>query len=42
MQKKGIKNDKDICPNNYNGSAKGMEANEAARIVIRLFEDEEV
>jgi hypothetical protein len=32
----------EICPKNYEGSAKGMEATGAARIVARLFENEEV
>jgi hypothetical protein len=33
----GVLHDKDICPKNYVGSAKGMEATGAARIVSRLF-----
>jgi hypothetical protein len=34
---KGIVHDDDVCPKNYVGSAKGMEATGAARIVSRLF-----
>jgi hypothetical protein len=30
-----------ICPKNYNGCAKGMEAAGVAKIVRRLFENEE-
>jgi hypothetical protein len=37
---KGIDHDPDICPKNYTGSAKGMEAAGAARIVCRLFANE--
>jgi hypothetical protein len=37
--KKGIKHDADVCPKNYAGSAKGMEAAGAAKIVSRFFEN---
>jgi hypothetical protein len=40
--KKGIVHEPDICPKNYEGSAKGMEATGAARIVSRLFQSEDV
>ena len=39
---KNIPHEPDICPKNYEGSAKGMEATGAARIVSRLFRNEEV
>jgi hypothetical protein len=34
---KGIVHDDDVCPKNYAGSAKGMEATGMAKIVSRLF-----
>ena len=34
---KGITHEPDVCPKNYTGSAKGMEAAGAAKIVCRLF-----
>ena len=34
---KGIEHKADICPKNYDGSSKGMEASEAAKITCRLF-----
>jgi hypothetical protein len=39
--KKGHPHDPDVCPKNYAGSAKGMEAAGAAKIVNRLFLNEE-
>jgi hypothetical protein len=38
---KHIEHDADICPRNYEGSSKGMEASGAAKIVNRLFQNEE-
>jgi hypothetical protein len=38
---KGIDHEPDVCPRNYEGSAKGMEATGAAIIVKRLFENED-
>ena len=38
--KKGSVHDVDVCPKNYTGSAKGMEAAGAAKIVCRLFLNE--
>jgi hypothetical protein len=38
---KGIEHDADVCSRNYEGSSKGMEAAGAAKIVKRLFENEE-
>jgi hypothetical protein len=37
--KNGLLHDDDVCPKNYAGSAKGMEATGAARIVSRLFQN---
>jgi hypothetical protein len=37
---KGTVHDPDICPKNYTGSAKGMEAAGAAKIVVRLWSNE--
>jgi hypothetical protein len=37
--KKGIKHNAEVCPKNYTGSANGMEAAGAAKIVSRLFEN---
>jgi hypothetical protein len=39
--KKGRPHDPDVCPKNHAGSAKGMEAAGAAKIVNRLFLNEE-
>jgi hypothetical protein len=38
--KKGIHHEINVCPKNYEGSAKGMEAAGAAKIVKRLFANE--
>ena len=38
----GIDHHQDVCPKNYTGSAKGMEAHGAAKILKRLFENENV
>jgi hypothetical protein len=38
--KKGHEHDTDVCSKNYNGTAKGMEATGAAKIVSRLFANE--
>jgi hypothetical protein len=37
--KKGVEHDESLCPKNYDGSAKGMEASGAAKIVRRIFEN---
>jgi len=37
---RGIDHDPDVCPKNYDGSAKGMEASGAAKIACRLFLNE--
>jgi hypothetical protein len=37
--KKGLVHDDNVCPKNYAGSSKGMEATGAARIVSRLFQN---
>ena len=36
---KGREHDANVCPKNYDGSAKGMEAVGAAKIVCRLFKN---
>jgi hypothetical protein len=36
---KGTDHNKEVCPKNYEGSSKGMEATGAVRIVRRLFEN---
>ena len=36
---KGTLHDADVCPKNYTGSSKGMEAVGAQRIVTRLFQN---
>jgi hypothetical protein len=38
--KKGIDHANDLCPKNYGGSSKGVEASGAAKIVKRLFSNE--
>jgi hypothetical protein len=37
--KKGLEHNESLCPKNYDGSAKGMEASGAATIVRRIFEN---
>ena len=37
---KGSVHDADVCPNNYTGSTKGMEAAVAAKVACRLFLNE--